>query len=644
MRRRARLTARPVLGLLALAAIPCGGEAAEPAHYRSPFDLAFSPDGALVAVSDRTGGCLTVVDARAHRVLGHVALNGKPSGVAWTGLGEVLVAEYDAGSIAVVDAASRQVVRRLRIGPKPIGLAVAAKAGLLVVAESGLNAVSILDLATGKPRARIPVPRQPYFVAVSRDETVAVVGNLLPAGPATDVRSASAVSLIDLAKREKAIDIPLPPGSSCVRRIAVSPDGKWAYAVHTLGRVALPTTQLERGWVNSNAMTVIDLAARAWYATVLLDKVAEGAADPWGIALSAGGNTAFITLAGAHQIASIDLARLHSLMAGRPPGTGEPGAGGKDKRPAKTFRGAAAVWAAIQEDPAQRARLMNDLGALYAVDLLLRIPVPTQCPRGIGLAPDGSALAIAGYYSGEVLFLDPATCRPVARCTLGPQPEADPARLGEIVFHDATRCFQKWLSCATCHPDGRADGLNWDLLNDGIGNPKNTRSLLWSHKTPPVMARGVRPSYDVAVQKGFQFIQFFQPQSNETELVNAYIRSMEPEPSPYLRPDGRLSARAEKGKALFENPKVGCAQCHPAPLYTDLKLYDVGTRHALDRDGTFDNPILIELWRTGPFLHDGSAAAMKDVLRDFNRENRHGVTSHLSEQELEALAEYLLSL
>jgi cytochrome c peroxidase len=47
----------------------------------------------------------------------------------------------------------------------------------------------------------------------------------------------------------------------------------------------------------------------------------------------------------------------------------------------------------------------------------------------------------------------------------------------ERLFHDATIGHQSWQSCASCHPDGRAGGLNWDLLNDGIGNPKNTKSV-----------------------------------------------------------------------------------------------------------------------------------------------------------------------
>ena len=38
-------------------------------------------------------------------------------------------------------------------------------------------------------------------------------------------------------------------------------------------------------------------------------------------------------------------------------------------------------------------------------------------------------------------------------------------RRGEILFHDASDCFERWQSCASCHPDARADGLNWDRVH-----------------------------------------------------------------------------------------------------------------------------------------------------------------------------------
>jgi cytochrome c peroxidase len=162
-----------------------------------------------------------------------------------------------------------------------------------------------------------------------------------------------------------------------------------------------------------------------------------------------------------------------------------------------------------------------------------------------------------------------------------------------------------------------------------------------------VMSRGVRASYGVAVNAGFRYIQFNMPGEGEVEAVMTYLSALEPEKSPYLVKDGDdwvLSEKAKKGKAIFESAETGCAGCHPAPLFTDLQLHDVGTRHELDQSGTFDNPTLIEIWQTGPWLHDGSASTMKEVLVDQNKEDKHGKTSHLSEEEIDALAEYLLSL
>ena len=70
----------------------------------------------------------------------------------------------------------------------------------------------------------------------------------------------------------------------------------------------------------------------------------------------------------------------------------------------------------------------------------------------------------------------------------------------------------------------------------------------------------------------------------------------------------------------------------------------MGTRSALDRSGAFDTPTCVELWRTGPYLHDGSAVTLKEVLTTKNPDDKHGKTSHLSEEEIDALVEYLLSL
>jgi cytochrome c peroxidase len=228
---------------------------------------------------------------------------------------------------------------------------------------------------------------------------------------------------------------------------------------------------------------------------------------------------------------------------------------------------------------------------------------------------------------------------------LGPLLEPDSIRRGEIAFHDAELCFQQWLSCASCHPGARSDGLNWDLLNDGIGNPKNARSMLLSHATPPVMSLGVRDRMETAVRAGFIHIQFTQPSDDEVNSVIAYLKSLQPAASPYLDEDGSLSASAARGKEVFHRKSVGCATCHPAPLFTKLAMKDVGTANPQDRgQAAYDTPSLVELWRNPPYLHDGRAATLRDVLMDHNPEDDHGTTSQLEPAEVDDLIQYLLSL
>jgi cytochrome c peroxidase len=97
---------------------------------------------------------------------------------------------------------------------------------------------------------------------------------------------------------------------------------------------------------------------------------------------------------------------------------------------------------------------------------------------------------------------------------------------------------------------------------------------------------------------------------------------------------------------------VGCATCHLPPRYTDSTLaapfikHDVGTGDGPDErfGSAFDTPSLRGLWDSAPYLHDGSAASLRDVLITRNPQGRHGRTAHLSEEEIRDLIAFLLSL
>lgn len=622
----------------ACAAVAGVGAAAEdrPATFRSPLAVAFSPDGKTLAATDHTAGSLALLDPHQAVVTQTVKLQGQPTGLAWSQDGKrVFVAEFGAGAVAEIDAASASVIRRLPVGRDPMGVALAESRSLLLSSDSTMHSVCVVDLRNGERVKQIPTVREPFAIAVTSDESRAVVSNLLPAGRATDPTFASAITLIDLDDLTALGEIRLPPGSSSARDVIVSPDNRWAYALHTLGRTNLPSTHLERGWINTNALSIIDLSTSSLYATLLLDQPAEGAPNPWCASLTPDGNAIWISISGAHWLAKIDLEKLHRYLDG----------GIEDDHPlvqaASPTAGGESIWVRIKRSPEQRRELVNDLAALHSAGLIERIDLPVTGPRGVAVSPDGELIAAAGYFSANIALVDRGGAR-LRTVSLGESPEPDLARRGEMIFHDARYCFQRWLSCSTCHPrEGRVDGLNWDLPNDGVGNPKNVKSLLWAHQTPPTTWHGVRDSMTVSVEKGF-FFQMFQPRPGDLQAVNTYLQSLQPRVSPHRDSAGDLTEAALRGQQLFE-ADAGCASCHTGPLLTDLELHDVGAQGPYDRSELFDTPSLVELYATAPYLHDGSAATLQELIAR-NVDDQHGATSGLTPSQIEDLIAYLLSL
>ena len=139
--------------------------------------------------------------------------------------------------------------------------------------------------------------------------------------------------------------------------------------------------------------------------------------------------------------------------------------------------------------------------------------------------------------------------------------------------------------------------------------------------------------------------------SPELDALAAYVSALESFPTSPYPPD-------VEGEAIFTSPTTGCADCHASPDYLDSawvstsvpRLHDVGTltEASGQRLGGpltgIDTPTLRGLWNSAPYLHDGSAPALMDVLTTRNPDDAHGQTSHLSVAQLEALVAHLLSL
>ncbi len=490
------------------------------------------------------------------------------------------------------------------------------------------NDVSVINTGKNTHVAKINVLREPFAADVTPDGKWLFVGNHLPDGPADAEFVACKVSVINTKKMDTDVSISLPNGSTAVSGIVVSPDGKYVYVSHILARYTVPTSQLERGWMNTNALSIIDVTNKQLVDTVLLDDVDDGAANPWAIACTSDGKYICVTHAGTDELSIINARALLNKISNYH---------ANEKR---TQQKSNVLYASDSYDSTFSSNIPNELSFLYGIRQ--RVKLPGKGPRALAVV--GRRVYVAEYFTDSVTLVDmDKKPRPeTTGLSLGPRPQMTRRRRGEMLFNDASLCFQRWQSCASCHPGGgRADALNWDLLNDGIGNPKNTKSLLLAHKTPPVMITGVRDRAETAVRAGIKHILFAMYAEEDAIAIDEYLKSLKPVPSPYLV-KGKLSNSARRGRKVFD--KAGCASCHKGPLYTDLQKYDVGTGKGLDKDIKFDTPTLVEVWRTAPYLYDGRATTIKEILTTHNPDDKHGRTSNLTDNEINDLVWFILSL
>lgn len=457
------------------------------------------------------------------------------------------------------------------------------------------NTVSEIDPVSLKLIRTVEVLREPRSIVFSLNGKFMFVTNFLPAQRADADYVAACVSVIEMKGFTKVRDIQLANGSNAVRDICITPNGKYIYVSHNLGRFTVPTSQLQQGWMNTSAFSVIDVAKLQFLGAVVVDEPERGAAGIWGIACNE--DYLYISHSGTHEVSVIDQKAMLEKFLNYP----------------------------------DKGALDYDLTFLYGIRK--RIPLQGNGPRSLVLGKD--KLIIPTYFADVLNLLDVRT-HELKSFELNPGREETVENKGERYFNDASHCFQNWQSCNGCHPgDARTDGMNWDLMNDGVGNPKNCKSLLFSHTTPPNMISGIREHAELAVRAGFNFIQFFDIMEEDARCVDAYLKSLQPVPSPWLV-NGGLSERAKEGRKVFE--KLKCGECHSGPYFTDMKMYRIG--EDIEFEKGWDTPTLREVWRTAPYLFDGRAATMKEVFEV----HKHGIERKVSRKEIEALTEYVNSL
>jgi DNA-binding beta-propeller fold protein YncE len=591
-----------------------------------PMDIVASPDGKLLYLAGHKDLSVHVFDCAAGKIVRAIPVLQAPTGLALSkDGGRLFVAcEGPVSRVCIIDTAANKIIQELPAGHTAMSVVLSPDETKIYVCNRFDNQVEVFDLPANK-QSTIAVPREPMAAAITPDGKILLVANHLTDTAATASHVAGVVSIVDTASLKVTKNLRLPNGSNLLNDVTVSPDGKYAAVTHNVARFHMPTTQLDRGWMNTSAISLIDIAKLETVNTVLLDNIDRGAAYPWSVVWTKDGKQLAITHAGTHELSVIDAPGLLAKLA---------------QMPDELKPGATADYSSASR---VKSDVPNDLAFLR--DLRSRLKLSGNGPRSLEIV--GGHAWIAHYFSGTLERLNLAeNTRGTEEFSLTQGVELTKEQRGEMLFNDANICFQGWQSCASCHSyDARVDGLNWDLLNDGIGNPKNSKSLLLSFETPPAMSMGIRETAETAVRSGIRHILFTEQPPEVAAAIDAYIQTLEPIPSPRLV-KGELSEKARRGKAIFDDPKAGCATCHPpAKVFTDQHSHDVGTKGMLDQEANrFDTPTLIEAWRTAPYFHDGSAATIREVLKERNAEDRHGKTSHLNDEEIEALTAYVLSL
>jgi cytochrome c peroxidase len=237
-------------------------------------------------------------------------------------------------------------------------------------------------------------------------------------------------------------------------------------------------------------------------------------------------------------------------------------------------------------------------------------------------------------------------------------------RLGQALFNSANSSrfpitTEHWIACATCHVEGRTDAVTWLFAQGPRDTPSNAGGMLGTGFLFRTADRKQVQDYwhTINIEQGGRFDPVAQASLLDalTDYVNLAI--------PLPQPPSTDAGLALQGAAVFE--RSGCARCHSGARFTDsgagntaldlagpVLLHDVGTcvtagafpdvAHA-DVAGNpreacaFDTPSLHGLGASAPYVHDGSAATLRDAVQKMPDAPTSG-------EELDALVEYLRSL
>ena len=560
--------------------------------------------------ANQTAGSVSLVDPAAGKVLAEVQTGDKPAGVAISPDGKRGVVTHWYGyDLAILDVGpdSLKVVGRVEIGPEPRGVVIGPEGSTAYVAVGASNEVARVDLDRKEVTGRLTVGREPRGIAITPDGTRLLVGN---------ARSHN-LSLIAISSWTVERTLEIQGDSANLRQVAISADGTTGYVAHMRNQgFATTSNNIDLGWVLGQRLTRVALDGSESYSTLSLDPRGKAVGDAHGAAVSLDGKILAISCGGTHEVMLFRTDRKSLPWRSF---------GSRDLTPAELLTG----------------------------DGRYRRVATGGRPTELVFAPDSKTLYAANYLDNAVQVIDADTAQVASTIALGGPEEISLVRRGEVLFHDATRSFNQWYSCNTCHIDGHTNGLDFDTLNDGRMDlstahkrfRKKAPTLRHVTRTGPWTWHGWQTSLDDAMVESFtKSMQGKRPKTDDVKALIAYLDTLDFPRNPNRDQDGSLTPAAARGEAVFRSAKAACNTCHGGPEFTDGKIHIAGLEERDDAYKGYNPPSLRGVYDKDPYLHDGRARTLRDALTGPHSPDAVTGLGELTGAELDDLIAYLKSL
>jgi len=592
--------------------------------YVSPYNLAISARGDRLYVVGQESNQLVVVDPVENKVLEKIGVGERPHTVTLSHDDQkAFVSNQWSDNIYLIDLVAGRITDTLTGGAGPAGMVITPDQEYLYAVNSYSSDISVFELKTFRERRRLKAGNNPVSAAIAPDGSEVYVSSRRSI-PVPHMTSPITEMTVTDTRSQRVSERKMWENAYIMENVEVTPSGDLAISTLIRPKNLIPAVQIERGWMMTHGIGIIERKDNGRMIQLLLDEPNSYYADPFDLVISPDGKRAYVSHGGVDIISVIDLDEIRTILR--------------------------------ESTDEQLKTYANYLG-LSSRYVAGRIQTGAN-PKGMVLSPDGGLLYVAERLEDRIAVINTGTLSTEKTINLEGPKRRTPARLGRQMLNNASHTFQNQYACYTCHPDAHEDGLVYNMAGKDMGrNLANVQTLRDIGDIPPYKWNGKNQT--VYKQDGMRFSTILTRTEafshKELDALVAYIiTGIKNPPNLRFNPNGELTAAQQRGKEIFyrdydnfsnEIPVENrCYTCHPPPYFTNREMTDVGTLADSDDPMKFDVPQLNNVYESAPYLHDGKAPTLEEIWTQFNDHDEHGVANDMMKDQLNDLVEYLKSI